>query len=195
MNQEATERLPEWRKIRLFPVRMYQTSSGPIMGHAERETTGGVRLWAPARLSVMGVNVVYSPVAFCEEYLDLWFRLVAGTNRVPEIIAGGYLEYVKKFMEGGYKMLPMVLSAGIPGKEHSVKDAPAAGGEEPAPLEKCPACQAMLSNWQAHYPVLEIEAGAVSDSGEPPRRWVCEMSAPDIRERYPNYTPPRPLDA
>lgn len=194
---------------------MYQTARGPIMGLFEREVKHGVRLWAPAWVNQPGpANVIYLPVFPCETYLDLYGGMIIGENGVPEIIEAGYRGFLGEFIKGSYNMKPVVTSAGIEADPH-IHQAPPPPAPDPDEqiLEKCPACHMELSNWQGHYPVYltiaeldvlglpedvrrKLEAAESSNSAEPLRHWVCEITVADIRERFPNYTPPqRPMDA
>lgn len=185
---------------------MFQTARGPLVGLCEREVSKGVRLWAPAWVNQPGpANVIYLPVFPCETYIDLHWAMVIGENPMPEIIERGYRGYVEHFAKDAYKMNPVIISAGIEGEPHMHSEEPK---EEKEILEKCPACHAQLSSWNAHYPVYLTEEemhkvgigvaakeGGSNGAAEPLRHWVCEMQVPDVRERYPDYDPPRPMDA
>lgn len=180
---------------------MYQTVKGPIIGHYERQTNSHVsRLWAPAMIAMPSpVNVIFMPLMAVEEYFDLWEHLVLGTHPTPELFEAGYRGYVEHFEKGAYRMQPVVVNAHIPGEAHKV-ELP----KEETVLERCPACQQEVSNWQSHYPALvdvspEGEVRLTDRQASLPdgwqRQWTCEIAIPDIRARFPDYEPPRPLDA
>lgn len=198
-----TPKTPPWDKIAKFPIRLYQTAKSPIMGLFERNVTRGVRLWAPAWVNQPGPsNVIYMPIFPVETYLDLYTGLLIGESPAPEIVLRGYAGYIAEFIKGSYKMNPVVVSAGIdaPNGVHGINDPlHKSAAEEHETLEACPGCQALLSNWQAHYPVLTLhdeESATVELATENDENalWLCEMHLPDVRQMFPNYTPPfRPL--
>jgi len=150
------------------------------MGHVERETAKGIRIWAPAQVAMPNpASVFFMPIAFCEQYFDMFWTGARGTNEIPEIIKQGYAGYFKNFTEGGYLMAPVAVNVGIEGHAHVVdgRGTPEAS-DKPVALEVCPACHSEVSNWTAHYPVMTD-----------PNVWLCEIAVPDIRERFPDYEP------
>lgn len=190
--RQETPQLPDWERIRQLPVEMYNLASlGPVIGHREAKIKSTIRLWAPAMLRIAPpTNVIYMPVAFVETYFDLNMSFVAGTNPPPDIIVRGYRRYVEEFIKGAYNMTPVALQAEVPTDPHV---GPAVDPDKEK-LEKCPACQALVSNWQSHYPV-EVPLTPRDNGGPPPMTWICEMTEPDIRAKFPNYEPRRPMDA
>jgi hypothetical protein len=192
IRRPAKSTSPDWGKIQGYPVEMYNLASlGPVMGLREGVVPGGVRLWAPAMVRQGGpANVIYMPILFVETYFDLRMHFVAGTNPVPRIIEQGYRSYVQEFIKGSYQMDAVVVPASVPAEQ------PVKAPVDTPRLEKCPACQASVSHWQAHYPVELIDDSSARDNGAGPvMQWICEIGMPDIREKFPNYEPRRPMDA
>ena len=113
----------EWAALSALPVHMYQTVKGPLMGIFECRTNNGVRLWAPAWVSQPAAsNIIFLPIFPIESYFDLSYGMVLGTHPVPEIIERGYRGYLQEFIKGSYKMNPVIVSGGIDGDPHTVKD-------------------------------------------------------------------------
>ncbi len=116
-------------KAQKLPLAMFHTLKGPVVGHAKPGGTRAVRIWAPAVLSMpTPANVLYLPVTFCEEFIDLQYGLVWAMSPVPEIVAKGYEGFFKNFAEGNYRMQPLVMNAGTPGEEHTQALTPQNGG-------------------------------------------------------------------
>ena len=112
---------PLWERVEGLPLRMFQTVAGPIMGHVEKETAKGIRIWAPAQVAMPNpLTVFFMPIAFCEQYFDAFWTGVRGTNEIPEVIAQGYAGYFKNFVAGGYNMAPVTINVGIEGKAHVI---------------------------------------------------------------------------
>ncbi len=131
---KTAKALPEWNQIRKFPVRMYQTIRGPIMGHAEIDMRSTTRLWAPAHVGSPELGkVAYVPLEFCEEYLDLRVDSAAvfGSNPVPDVVLTGYTTYVDEFMRGSYRMAPVTARIGVDACQVEIRDSRI---PEPAPV-------------------------------------------------------------
>ncbi len=195
-SENETPSLLSWDDVRKKKVLMFQTLRGPMMGRYDKiPNTQAVRIYAPAMVTMPNAaNVVFLPVAFVEHHMDLYLATVMGTNVPPEVVLKGYEGYFEQFIKGGYAMIPVVIRAGIEGKEHSVdvstqpKD-PAEASAEPAAddAELCPGCKATVADWQDHFPVLTQAGG---DQGQ--KLWTCELRQPGLRETHPNYEPPHP---
>lgn len=120
-------------KARKLPLTMFHTLKGPVMGHAKPGGRQYVRVWAPAALHMPSPsNVLFLPVAFCEEYIDLSLATLFGIGTVPEIVAQGYDGFFENFLKGNYRMQPVAMRAGIEGDTHSVEDPEGEGDDVPA---------------------------------------------------------------
>jgi len=145
---------------------MYQTVAGPIMGHVEKETARGIRIWAPAQLAMPNPqSVFFMPIAFCEQYFDMFWTGARGTNEIPEIIRQGYAGYFRNFVQGGYNMAPLAINVGIEGHAHVVDGTTKPPPEAPITVEVCPACRAEVKSWTDHYPVLTAGGACVALRG------------------------------
>ena len=105
---------------------MFQTIRGPIMGRFAEETQKYCRLYAPAYVGQQEeTKLVFSPLAFCEEYLDLYkdSAAVFGENSIPLIVLQGYEGYFNEFIKGSYRLGALVYAnVGMEGKLHVVED-------------------------------------------------------------------------
>lgn len=91
------------------------------MGHVEKETAKGIRIWAPAQVAMQNTKTVFfMPIAFCEQYYDAFWTGIRGTNEIPEIIKQGYAGYFKNFVAGGYNMAPVAINVTIEGDAHEI---------------------------------------------------------------------------
>lgn len=68
-------------------------------------------------------NVVFLPVAFVEQYLDLSLATMFGVSPTPDIVAKGYIGYFEQFVQGSYRMQPVVTSAAIQAEPAQIEDA------------------------------------------------------------------------
>ena len=132
-----------WNKIKELPIRMYQTIRGPLMGHA-RVYGHTVRLYAPANVGMPDErHIMWMPLLFCEEYLDLMADSAAvfGEHPAPPIVEQGYHQFVEEFMQGSYKMKPLVAEVGVDAEAVVKEDTriPVAPNTEP-PLTTCASC-------------------------------------------------------
>lgn len=206
---------PTWEDVRKMPLTMIHGAGGPpIVGHVGQISTAGMRIYAPAMVTMGGpTSIAMLPVPFVEKYIDLMFAGIRGQNPLPFVVQQCYSKYFGMFIEEAFQMKPLMVPAGIdvPGGVPTVElpkkasEVPA-GEEQPAPLETCPSCGKELSNWQAHYPVLvrSTDRPTRESPGEPLSTmpssdvesigWVCELIMPEVRETYPNYTPPHPRE-
>lgn len=103
-------------RIRQFPLVIFQSVRGPLIGRAEQLNARTTRLYAPANVGQPAPDkVMFMPVLFCEEYIDLAIESAAffGTHPVPAIIAEGYESYFNEFSQGSYKMKPLLMDAGV----------------------------------------------------------------------------------
>lgn len=197
---------------------MVHTAGGPpLMGHVQIGATGLI-LYAPAQVSMpTAQNVLYQPFPFERKAIELmWAGIRARNVQIDDVVVRAYAGFVDAFIEGAYRMKPVVLrmSEETEGTEEGAADtaeAPpkAANDSVLAPMQVCPACSMEVSNWRAHYPVLVDNAkGGGTESPPPPLadmasfdagvssvQWICEVTqvgGEDIRQAYPDYTPPTP---
>lgn len=187
--QNAKPSQLSWEKVRELPVGIFHTAGGPpIIGHVGTRNKAGVVLWAPAHVTMPGpTSVIYLPVPFVDKYIELLWSGVRGTHPIDPIITQGYAGFFEQFIVDAYRMRPILMGASIDTPEGAHEQKLPEGKEKEKKLEPCPACKQDLSAWNAHHPVLL----PANDGAEP--TWTCEVDMPDIRERYPNENPPRPL--
>ena len=82
-------------------------------------------------------KVIFLPVAFCEEYIELFWTTMFGTSPPPSIVAQGYESYLEQFIKGSYNMQPLLMNAGVDAEAVMVDDPRFA---TPEGLNPCPAC-------------------------------------------------------
>lgn len=203
--------LEDWDEVRKLPVMMIHTAGGPpLMGHVQIGTAG-IRFYAPAQVVMPNErNVLFQPFPFIRRAVDIMWPAVRAKNiDIDDLILRGYVGFFEAFIKDAYAMRPVVMSAGYEAPEPPVAPPPDDVVERFS-MAHCPACNLEVSNWAAHYPVLIDESKreedadsvflgealtdtALWDAGVPTVKWVCEIVHQDIRERYLDYTPPKPL--
>ena len=117
----------EWSKIKKLPVRIFQSVRGPMIGHAYVLNKSITRLYAPANVGAPTErNIMYMPLLFCEEYIDLRTESAAffGEHPVPPIVEEGYKQFVEEFMKASYRMKPIVAAAGVDAAPVVIEDTP-----------------------------------------------------------------------
>lgn len=111
-----------WEAREKLKIGLFHTLTGPIIGRVGKQTKGRVTVFAPARLQLVSpTKVLYHPIAFVDEQIDLVFSGFLGESPVPAVIAEGYLGYFKEFAKGGFLMMPIVISAGVDASEAGMK--------------------------------------------------------------------------
>ena len=129
-------------KQRQMPLTIFQSVRGPIIGRAQQLNARTTRLYAPAHVgSPTAGKVLFMPLLFCEEYLDVNVDSAAffGTHPVPDVIAQGYESYFAEFHQGSYKMKPLLVEAGVKGAPVEADDSrvPSELPKEEGPCGSC----------------------------------------------------------
>lgn len=107
-------------EILKLPVKCYATILGVIIGHVGKITKETIEIYAPAKLStVSATGVVYTPVAFCADVLELHRNNLGATLSLAEVIATGYRGYAEKYVEGAYEMTALL--AGVDTTEEAIR--------------------------------------------------------------------------
>lgn len=111
----ASKKELTWDDIRKFPLVLFHTAGAPpLIGRLEKETTKGVKIWAPANLVLPSLtSVVYLPIAFVDKYIELLWAGIRGTHPIDPIIATGYESFFDQFIQNAYRMQPIGMSAGV----------------------------------------------------------------------------------
>lgn len=114
----------DWTRIKTFPTQVFQTLRGPIIARVEWSNAKATRMWAPAFITHTGTTaanskVVFLPVGFCEDYMDIFATGVMGINAVPAGLTESYEDYFDNFAKGEYRI--QTLHAGIEGEEISLE--------------------------------------------------------------------------
>jgi hypothetical protein len=164
-----------------MPVGLFHTLKGPLIGKVAKKDATRVRVFAPAMLGQpVPSKVIFLPIAFCEEYIELFWTTMFGASPPPNIVVQGYKSFFDQFVKGAYNMQPLLMNAGVDAAPVTVDDPRFAS---PEGLLPCPACKQLLSHWAAHYPVM---AGG---------QWICEVTKPDVRDLFPDYDAQAVVDA
>lgn len=163
---------PNLEKQRQMPLVIFQSVRGPIIGRAQTLNARTTRLYAPAHVgSPAPGKVMFMPLLFCEEYIDINVDAAAffGTHPVPDVIAQGYESYFNEFNAGSYKMQPLLVEAGVHGAPVEVDDLHVSHATpvEPPPEKKrpCGSCghamhldKAKCGEWISSLPQGDVDA-------------------------------------
>jgi hypothetical protein len=171
----------DWQAVAKLPIGLFHTLKGPVVGRVGKKDSQRVRVFAPAMLAETPGKILFLPIFLCDDYIELVNSTMFGISPPPDVVVQSYRSYFDQFVQGAYKIKPIIVNAGVDADIVTVDDPRLKTVDGLAP---CPACKQPLSHWAAHYPVKQAD-------GE----WVCEVSRPDIRDAFPHYDAQAVVDA
>jgi len=150
---------PTWPEIAQFPLALFHTTIGPIIGRIQATPVAdefSTRLWAPAVVQMSFAQsesqdgrseyrAVFQPIALVDTYLDLSASTPFGRSPVPDALLQPYFEYFDKFAAGEYAFA-RVVSRVQQASAHRVAVAPINGPDDvPDTLERA---VGLLTNYE-----------------------------------------------